>query len=189
MAAADPWRFAVALMALAWAVRIAALHIWPDGAHANLNRAPDSTFLLFAIGWGLWFARTGPQRLLMLANCVLLVFCTLGVVPGASLWQGVSREVGYVHGLWLTVGLLIMLYLPRVPLPSILHAAVGAISGAGYYIYLVHGVIVYIAVQKFPGTPLVVTVVLSLLAGIGVGWAMNAVARHLSRRRNAAAPS
>ena len=184
MAGADPWRFAVSLMALAWAVRLASLHVSPDGAHLNLNRAPDSTFLLFAIGWGLWFARTGRQRMLMLVNAGLLVVCTLGVIPGASLWQGVSREVGYIHGLWLTAGLLIMLYLPRVPLPNILHAAVGAISGAGYYIYLVHGVVVYVALQKFPGTPLVVTVALSLLAGIAAGWALNAIARRLMRGRS-----
>lgn len=115
-----------------------------------LNTRP--VLWLFALGWALARARTWPQRL------------ALSILAALTL-------PGYFDDPWreatILAGILMIAWIPAIPLPRVLHRAVGMVASASLYIYVTHWVV-------FPdfkeGQP-VLAVVLSVAAGIAY-WAI-----------------
>ena len=107
---------------------------------------------LFALGWALARARTCPPRL------------ALSILAALTL-------PGYFDDPWreatILAGILMIAWIPAIPLPRILHRGVGVVASASVYIYVTHWVV-------FPdfkeGQP-VLAVLLSVAAGIAY-WAV-----------------
>lgn len=105
----------------------------------------------FALGWAAQRASTPWRKVLVLLLGLLLI-------PG--FFDHVSREV--VIG----VGFLLLLLVPRVPVPRPLARVVGLIASASLYIYLTHYVLIPGLLDHLP--PLVVTGI-GLLLGV-LSW-------------------
>ncbi|QDG63814.1 AMP-binding protein [Pseudarthrobacter sp. NIBRBAC000502771] len=109
---------------------------------------------LFALGWAIARARTWPQRL------------ALSILAALTL-------PGYFGDPWreatILAGILMVTWIPAIPLPRVLHRAVGVVASASLYIYVTHWVV-------FPdfkeGQP-ELALVLSVAAGIAY-WAIAA---------------
>ena len=123
---------------------------------------------LFALGWAIARSRTVAQR------CIVSVIAAL-TVPG--FFENPGRECT------LLVGILLLIWLPSVPVPRGLRRLMVVLASASLYAYLVHWVI-------YP--PLAaISPVLAVAVSLGVGvayWAFcMRVVRSVSRRRARAA--
>jgi hypothetical protein len=117
-------------------------------------------FWLFALGWAAVKAPTWRHRLLVSA----LVAAT---VPGFFTGPAALREATIV------AGLLLLVWLPSVRVPSLVARGCGVLAGASLYIYLVHW-------QVYPAyefsLPWLATG-LSLAAGVLFWWVVGRVSR------------
>ncbi|MCA4133096.1 AMP-binding protein [Arthrobacter sp. M4] len=128
---------------------------------------------LFALGWAIARARTWPQRLAL----SLLIVLT---VPGY--FDNPWREATIV------AGILLIAWVPAIPLPTFLHRLVGVIASASLYIYVTHWVIFPDFKEHQPE----LAVVLSVMAGIAywtISVRMMGGAERLHMRLSRAVPS
>jgi hypothetical protein len=109
-----PWAFAVALLALGLAARFI----------VEVPGRPNGPVLwLFALGWAAASAATVVQRALLTAAAV-------------------ASSIGYFQDPWrdvtILVGLAAVMWIPRLPVLSVLHRGLGALAASSLFIYLTH---------------------------------------------------
>lgn len=117
----SPYLFAVGVLTASLYLRFGLEAVWNT---EDLGfKVFHMSFWLFAIGWVAEQSTRRWQR-----ACLTLV--TLVTVPG--FFDSVSRT------LVITVGILALIWIPTVSIPSPLHRVVGAVGAASLYLYLVH---------------------------------------------------
>lgn len=157
---ARPFVFAMAVLGLALVVRFAVL----GGAQAvSLERfLPGAVLWLVAVGWAAARATTVAQRLLVTAVTLVAVLGFFGQL---------SRE------LVVLVGVLVIIWVPTIPVPRFLLPVVQVLAASSLFVYLVHW-------QVYPwledDLPLVATVA-SFAAGIAA-WQVYRIGRRVTRR-------
>ncbi|OAE02826.1 AMP-binding protein [Arthrobacter sp. OY3WO11] len=124
-------------------------------------------FWLFALGWAVARSRTLPQR------CAVTAL-TLLTVPG--FFENPYRD------LTVMAGILMLAWLPTLPVPRAVSRLVVLLASASMHIYLVH----WLVYPLFTGISVPLAVAASLAAGVAY-WALcnraaGAAARHLARR-------
>ena len=115
-------RFGVAMgvLAAATALRFDALDI---GSSGQWMYRPDTIVWCFALGWAAQRAATiGPRAIVTVVGLV----CVVDFFDSS------------VRGLAVAVGLALLLWLPRLPVPHTLRPAVAALAAASLWIYLTH---------------------------------------------------
>ncbi|MEO5663575.1 MAG: AMP-binding protein [Nocardioides sp.] len=120
---------------------------------------------LVTLGWAISKARTTRQRLLVTA-------LTLWLAPGFFIVGGPLRPA------YLVVGLLALIWLPRVRLPSLAASLIGVLAASSLWIYLLHWR-VYPALEV--SSPVLATV-LSLAVGVAAAEAVRRVGNRLGNR-------
>ena len=108
---------------------------------------------LFALGWAFARARTVPQRLVLSAIAAL-------ALPGY--FDNPWREATIL------AGILLLAWIPALPLPAVLHGLFGTLASASLYAYVTHWVIFPDFKEHSP----VLAVVLSLAVGVAY-WAVS----------------
>ncbi|GAA2541314.1 AMP-binding protein [Pseudonocardia hydrocarbonoxydans] len=148
--------FAVALLALALVGRL-----FPDTGNEFSDRLMSTHLVLwlFVLGWVVQRSSTGPRRLLAAALILVLV-------PGFFDDPGRAAVV--------TAGLLVLLLVPRIALPTVLMRPVGAIAAASLAIYLTHYAVYP---ELLPYLPPLLVVVACVGVGVGVRVALTACRR------------
>ncbi|WP_258804395.1 AMP-binding protein [Pseudarthrobacter sp. NS4] len=157
-----PFAFALGLVAIALLSRY-------DIVDPGLPKPPP-VFWLFALGWALARARTNVHRLTVSA-------ITLLTLPG--FFGSTVRDVT------VAAGILLLVWVPALPVPAILRRVTGWLAAASLYIYLTHWLVYPVLLPLNP----VLAVVGSLVVGVGYWalclWLPAAVAGFRARRRNA----
>lgn len=128
-------------------------------------RQTHNVFWLFALGWATERCATPRQRALVSAG--LLVG-----LPG--FFDDLSR------GLVVLVGVGLLIWVPRMPIPSPLHAVVGMIASSSLYIYLSQFEVYRLLLVVLPPVAVVPATI-----GIGIGIAVG-IDAGLRRARSAA---
>lgn len=155
------YNFGLSLLAFAYLAKISVFIILlPQGALMFPNIQLDRWAYAFALGWAVAEARSDWQRVLCIA---------LGIVASGIDW-GLTDS----HTIGLTLALLLILYLPRVGLPSIVNAPLALWARATFFIYLTHGFAmaatrtpaVRALCQNSDAAIVAMTVLLSTLGGI-----------------------
>lgn len=123
---------------------------------------------LFALGWAIARTRTIAER------CVVSAIAGL-TVPG--FFENASREGT------LLVGILLLIWLPSIPVPRLLRRLTVVLAGASLYAYLVH----WVVYPPLAGISPALAVAVSLAAGVAY-WAlcmrlMGAVGRWRNRTK------
>lgn len=180
-AAADPFRLGLWFAAGAFVLKFGALHTI-DPAFGLDNRTAHAALPLFALGWLVWFARTAVQKWLAAVIGVALALCTAGLVPELAVWAKFQPLIGELRAIWLLLAVSLLLALPRLPVPALLHRLIAKISAAGYHIYLSHGIIIYAVATFAPGMPLVFTILSAILLGIALNAAVSRISFRPIRR-------
>jgi acyl-CoA synthetase (AMP-forming)/AMP-acid ligase II len=139
-----PFCFALGLVAIALLSRY-------DIVDPGLPK-PAPVFWLFALGWALARARTGLQRW-------TVSIITLLTLPGY--FDNTVREAA------VAAGVLLLVWVPALPIPAVLRRAIGWLAAASLYIYLTHWLVypVLLPVNPF------LAVVGSLVLGVGY-WSL-----------------
>lgn len=171
-AARDPWTFGLALLAAALVVRVVTYTLFQHGG--LVDRTPDAVFYLLAFGWCLHQATTRERRLLLTG--IALIITLLQVAGPENIWNRLPFPSSASHALWFMASAGLILWAPRLLLPNVLHAAVGAIATASFYIYLTHGVPVHFLVQVFGVDNLALVLPVSVLVGLATYWISQRVA-------------
>jgi acyl-CoA synthetase (AMP-forming)/AMP-acid ligase II/acyl carrier protein len=108
---------------------------------------------LFALGWAVARTRNVPQR------CAVTAIAAL-TVPG--FFENPNRE-------WtLLAGILLLIWLPSIPVPARLHRFIGLLAASSLYAYLTHWLVYPVLVGFSPA----LAVAASLAAGVGY-WALS----------------
>lgn len=154
-----PFGTAVTVAAIGLAIR---LDVFGQPAPHHSTSHPERVLWLFALGWAAAVASTGRQRLLVSALLLPGVWGFWGAQPWRELVVG--------------GGMLLLLWLPSVPVPRPLNRIVGAVAGMSLALYLTHWQ-VYPPLLRTFGAPAAFAG--SLLVGFGVWSACN----RLGRRR------
>ena len=120
------FRFGLALLLGAYLVKSAAyVALLPKGALMFPNNQLDYWAYAFALGWMVGEARTNMQRW----TCVVL-----GIVCAMPDWGLINS-----HVIALAIALWVILYTPRIRLPSFLQRSLGLWARATFFIYITHG--------------------------------------------------
>ncbi|MDQ4045814.1 MAG: phosphopantetheine-binding protein, partial [Actinomycetota bacterium] len=110
-----PFCFALGLVAVALLSRY-------DIVDPGLPK-PAPVFWLFALGWAVARARTGLQRW-------TVSVITLLILPGY--FDNTMREAA------VAAGILLLVWVPALPVPAVLRRVIGWLAAASLYIYLTH---------------------------------------------------
>jgi hypothetical protein len=159
-----PFRFTLAFVAIGLLIRV----LLDGGDGPRLGMAPV-IFWLFAVGWAAAKATGMPSRLLV----SVVVAAT---VPG--FFDNPARDAVVI------AAILLLVWVPTVPIPAPLVRLSGLLAASSLYIYLTHWQ-VYARLDDY--SPLL-AVISSVVVGIGYGTIVTAVLRRWSHRRNAMVP-
>ncbi|MHA7285625.1 AMP-binding protein [Arthrobacter sp. MDT3-44] len=134
---------------------------------------PAPVFWLFALGWALACARTGLHRW-------TVSVLTLLSVPGFS-----SSATSTVHEVTVATGILLLIWVPALPVPTVLRRGVGWLAAASLYIYLTHWLVYPVLLALSP----VLAVGGSLVVGVAY-WALCSwLPAAIARRRRSVVPA
>ena len=139
-----PFAFALGMVAIALLSRY-------DIVDPGLPKPPP-VFWIFALGWALARARTHLHRITVSA-------VTLVTLPG---FFGSS-----VRDVTVAAGILLLVWVPALPVPAFLRRVIGWLAAASLYIYLTHWLVYPLLLPVNP----VLAVVGSLVLGVGY-WAL-----------------
>jgi hypothetical protein len=158
----DPWRFGLVLLACSVAMKVLAASAFAM-AHL-LNRTVDAVFYVLAFGWCVQQANTVPRRCLL--SGLAVAFAGLSVW-GPPLWPSVPPPSNVSQAVWMLVASLLILWAPRIRIPSVLHWPVTTIAAASFYIYLSHVLPVGIIFWGLKIKSLSINLVAALAVGVG----------------------
>jgi hypothetical protein len=164
---ARPFAVASAALALGLLVRFHVLHVPTVEPH---DIRPHDIFWIFALGWAAAHARGPAARL-------LLSVVAIAALPG---YFGEPQREAF-----LVVTLLLLLWVPSIPVPRAATRAVGLVAGASLYIYLSHWQ-VFPTVREVAGKPAAVAA--SIIVGVLLWKMAGAVEARLRALRWSAAP-
>jgi hypothetical protein len=163
---ARPWRFGLISLAVALAVKGLATQLF-DHAHLA-NRTPDATLFLLALGWCMNEATSTARRGLMTAVLGALAIVQVVGIPG--FFEAYPPPINYSHAAWLVACAVGLLWMRRLVLPNVLHAVVGAIAAASFYIYLTHVVVLWLIYWRLGFHDLTTNLGASVALGLLVWW-------------------
>jgi peptidoglycan/LPS O-acetylase OafA/YrhL len=182
LAAERPWPAAVGFLLVSIVTFRIAHEFWDT--HHLYRRLPHMLMWLFALGIAARLADTTGRKLIVsgLALLALLLFTDNAERVGANLLR------------WYTPGFLLLVWLPRIEVPSWSAGAIRRVAGASLFIYLTHFQWAAVSRRVVEGVP-AMPVIFALVGGVAMWIAyealykrvMQAVAR-LQARRNRTAP-
>jgi acyl-CoA synthetase (AMP-forming)/AMP-acid ligase II len=153
------WPFALALVALG--IGLVLRFAQPYGSPDEPMYRTDTVAWIFLLGWAIQRARTVPQRLLLSA---VTVVGTIGFFDA------------FDRGRYVALGILALVWIPRVRLPRAAGRLVAALAGASLYIFLTHYATLPLLRHHVPAWAL-------LLTALAVGVAVDAVAQRVRPRQ------
>jgi hypothetical protein len=140
-------------------------------ARPRWDATVEAWLYAYFIGWAAYMARTGRQKALVLALAGVLTTAQFGLYS--------SRAP------WLVAGLSVVMFAPRLRLPTRMGVAVSTLAAASYFIYLVHSLPVHFAL-KWADEPLAsaripMVLAVSAILGFGYYWAWKSIVPNLRR--------
>lgn len=165
-----PWAFAVALLVLTLAARLAL-----TGVEAQRVDRYTAVLVLWCLmlGWVVARATSTGKRI---AVSAMVVVATVGFF-GEPLRESV-----------VVIGLLVLIWAPQLRLPRPLVPVVRLLAGASLFIYLTHWVVYPAWEQSAPWFGTILSLLVGVAAWYGYRFAEGAVGRMLARQRAKAAP-
>jgi hypothetical protein len=155
----------LALWAGAWTSPIVAL--------SPLALSPLGAFVLVCIGAALGFADTNPRR------AVVIICAGLWAVVSLALFQSPHITI-------LLVGMAALLLIPSLRLPALVVRGMTIVSGASFFIYLMHNPLAFVARGMLPMTPHpAVLTIGGILISVLLWKAWQPVLRRVLTRKNA----
>ena len=171
----QPFRFGLILLGLAVTMRLAGPALFD---HAPLGgRSVDQLFFLVALGWCAYFAQSLPAKL-SIAACALLFAALNGGLVSFPGWIASDKLYRLT---WLVAGMGLLLFVPRIPVPSLLRRALIPLAAASFSIYVVHGLPIYVINEHIDRSLELTKIVIGVASGLAFHWFFAQLARRFSR--------
>ncbi|GAA1760750.1 AMP-binding protein [Agromyces humatus] len=164
-----PFAFALGVLALAVAARV--LLLGGVGAEGTERYAIETVVWCIALGWVVARAATVWQRILVSA-------LALASVPG--FFGDPAREAIVV------AGVLLLVWVPRIPVARMLVPVIGALAGASMFIYLTHWQVYPPLENEFPALATVLSLAVGVVVWKGYTFVVARGGAWFRRRRAAA---
>lgn len=158
-----PFVLPLALLAGALTIRYDVISLSPMDNFTT----PAALFWLFALGWAAGKATTWPQR---------LVVAAVGAVSCVGYFSTSLRQTV------VTVGLLLLTLVPRLPGTTLTNRLIGVLAGSSLYIYLTHWQVYPLLADRSGPLALIAALATGVLFGKVVEWVAG---RPVWRRRRA----
>ena len=167
LAAMHPLGFAWALLGTAVLVRATTFLTFHHGWLNNFST--ETVFPLFALGWLAYFVRSLPMQLACCAMAVFLAAASSGLFGLDQLFTGWGYNVGLRRSTWIIATPLLLLFVPRLPLPRRIGQGLAAVAAISFTIYLIHMFPAHL-LSRERDVPGPVTLVVALALGFAVDW-------------------
>ena len=161
-----PWAFALGVLALAVAARV--LLLGGVRAEGTERYAIETAVWCIALGWVVARAATDRQR--VVATALALV-----TVPG---FFGDPAREAVVGG-----GVLLLIWVPRIPVARMLVPVIGALAAASMFIYLTHWQVYPPLEDELPWLATLLSLAVGVAVWKGYSVAVARVSRWVRRRR------
>ena len=140
--------------------------------HSDLSaRTPDVLLLLPALGWCIYFCTTTRQRVVLMAFTLLIAAILTRLIP----LPGLIAMLPAYRLVWLIGVTALLLFLPKLPLPSLFRKLVLSLASASFTIYIVHGIPIWLINRHFGPQP-VLQIVTALIFGVLVHHIVSGIA-------------
>ncbi len=178
-AGAAPLGFGLGLLLLAIAMRLGGPLVFDHSGLAG--RTPDQLFFLAALGWCAYFARSMAVRLAVFGGTLVFAALHSGflAVPGWIASDAPHRQV------WLVCGMVLLLFVPRIPAPAVLRRLVMPIAAASFTIYVTHGLPAWL-IDSYAGIEWEAA---KVIAAVVLGLIVHRLAATLVRRVRVSEPA
>ena len=134
-------------------------------------RTPELLFWLVALGWCMHRA-TGWRRHALLAAVVVMVTLIGNYHPAGA-------ELGFADGpvsrRWFVGACLLMLFVPRLPLPAAVGPVIALVAGSSFYIYLTHIIPIHVALHVLHIQTDLLVFAIALVPGLVLGWVVSVI--------------
>lgn len=137
--AEKPWRCGLTVYALSMALML----LCGSLGLSVYGRSLDVVLPLVALGWCIAFADSVARRMIVLLAALAYLAINRG---GLQLVLG-AAGAGWIENVTLTLAVLAMLFVPRLPLPIFARRIAVAVAAATFTIYLTHLGVIWIAAQ------------------------------------------
>jgi hypothetical protein len=121
----SPWLFGIILFIIGVCMNILSMHLWFP-KEIFFPRLPNILFWLFTLGWCLYFSNSRLKKIVT-TGIFLIAMSMLNIMGGLTSEKS-----------WILYGGLILLWVPFIPVPSVIRSIVTIISSATFYIYMTH---------------------------------------------------
>jgi acyl-coenzyme A synthetase/AMP-(fatty) acid ligase len=146
----SPWRFGLVTLGIGIGTRLLGPHLW-DTSYL-FDQVPHMLFWMFALGWCIHFAKSRVEKSVMTLITIIITPAFIDS-HGLEIW-------------WVLIGVSTLLWLPSVPIPSIIKSPLQIVSAATYYIYLTVLIFVHLVTEVAGIHNPLVTGVVTLLGGV-----------------------
>lgn len=172
LAARDPFRLGLLLLAAALVARLVGPEVWPFGDRKLF--APWWLLPLVALGWCAATSDTASKRILLVA-------------VATSLMTVLAYAGGNWLGSWIRYGLQVpvvvgLLYLPQLQMPAWPARMIVTLGASAYHIYLFHYFVPRLFAGPLDWLPPALAPLVVILAGVAVGIAAHAAQLALMRQ-------
>lgn len=166
-----PFAFALGVLALAVAARV--LMLGGVRAEGTERYAIETAVWCIALGWVVARAATDRQR---------IVATALALVSVPGFFGDPAREAIVV------VGVLLLVWVPRIPVMRMLVPVIGALAAASMFIYLTHWQVYPPLENELPWLATLLSLVVGVAVWKGYSVVVASAGRSIRRRRRAARP-
>lgn len=162
-----PWSSGLVFLAGALALTVAVRVFVHDPSLAG--RTPAAVLYLVALGWCAHEA-LGHFARRVLVSLAILGIVALGATGAGGYWPKEPEKLLTAHTVWYAACGLGLLWVRRIPMPTVLHGIVASIAAASFYIYLTHVIPVHFLywMQRISNPTTIVCA--SIMLGIAAWW-------------------
>lgn len=121
------WRTSFVMLAVFSILGLASNNVW-DFSHLDY-RLPQFYLPIFLLGWCIYLAKTGSQKLIMIGFLTLFSYVA---------YEQNIYHLDIPRLIWLYGGALVLTLFPKIPKPSVVKPILMEISAAALYIYMFH---------------------------------------------------
>jgi len=149
----SPWKFGLALLAIAIGLRLLVPYVWDT--NYLYNRVPHMQIWLVVLGWCIHFAQSRTEKTTMTFILFAMMLFVFNLESSKS-W-------------WIIGGAMIMLWIPYIPIWKMIKSVIQTLGASAYYLYLTHMIFIHIIVRTLKIDSPLLNVTTALLGGM-VTW-------------------
>lgn len=131
LANSSSWLFGTIILIVSVCISMISMRLWYSN-ELYYPRLPHVLFWLFPLGWCLHFAKSRFEKLVTTGICLIALSIIFMFMNSTT-----------VEKFWILLGVVMLLWVPFVPIPRVVRAVIQTIGAATIYIYMTNFVLIF----------------------------------------------